>query len=79
MSTIDQKTAEKVTDAVRRTEAQEGQGAGKSAAKSAKPAAQPKPTREANPAKTSLLEDFFGSGTRPQRPLSEKREWPRRS
>lgn len=74
MSTIDQKTAEKVTDAVRRTGAQEGGGAAKSAAKAAKPAAQQKPTREANPAKASLLEDFFGAGTRPKRPVAEKRD-----
>lgn len=74
MSTIDQKTAEKVTEAVRHAEPQGGEGAANPAAKPAKPAVQSKPTRDANPAKTSLLEDFFGSGTRPQRPLVEKRE-----
>jgi translation initiation factor IF-2 len=78
MSTIDQKTADKVTDAVKRTGAKKEAGANeiaKATRAAATPATPAKPVREANPAKASLLEDFFGAGTKPpQRVEDMKRE-----
>ncbi len=69
MSTIDQKTAEKVTEAVKRAPAKQGDSGSKEVAKATRQSS--KPVREANPAKASLLEDFFGAGARPRRSVED--------
>lgn len=76
MSTIDQKTAEKVAEAVKRTPAKKAGGSQADAAKAErKTETTPKPVREANPAKSSLLEDYFGASTRPRQRVEDmKRE-----
>ncbi|HYF95513.1 MAG TPA: translation initiation factor IF-2 [Symbiobacteriaceae bacterium] len=76
MSTIDQKSAEKVTEAVKRTPAKKAEAGAADTAKAARPAAAAaKPVREANPAKASLLEDFFGASTKPRQRVEDmKRE-----
>jgi translation initiation factor IF-2 len=76
MSTIDPKTADKVTDAVKRSKpAKAAEGAGEAAKGAKAAAAAPKPVREANPAKASLLDDFFGAGTKPRQRVEDmKRE-----
>ncbi|HWI66101.1 MAG TPA: translation initiation factor IF-2 [Symbiobacteriaceae bacterium] len=76
MSTIDQKSAEKVTETVKRTPAKKAESGAADAAKSTKPAAAAaKPAREANPAKASLLEDFFGTSSKPRQRVEDmKRE-----
>ncbi|HEY3368537.1 MAG TPA: translation initiation factor IF-2 [Symbiobacteriaceae bacterium] len=75
MSTIDQKTADKVTETAKRTKSAKSETGTAETAKATKTAATPKPVREANPAKSSLLEDFFGSGTKPRQRVEDiKRE-----
>jgi translation initiation factor IF-2 len=76
MSTIDHKTAEKVTEAVKRTPAKKAEAGAADTAKAARPTAPAaKPAREANPAKASLLEDFFGASTKPRQRVEDmKRE-----
>ncbi|MGE5675180.1 MAG: translation initiation factor IF-2 [Mycobacterium leprae] len=76
MSTIDQKTAEQVTEAAKRSPAAKKEAGGTAeTTKAARPAATPKPAREANPAKSSLLDDFFGAGTKPRQRVEDmKRE-----
>jgi translation initiation factor IF-2 len=75
MSTIDEKTAEKVTEAVKRTPAKKAEAGNAEATKSPRKAEPPKPVREANPAKASLLEDFFGSSNKPRQRVEDmKRE-----
>ncbi|HWI51426.1 MAG TPA: translation initiation factor IF-2 [Symbiobacteriaceae bacterium] len=76
MSTIDQKSAEKVTEAVKRTTAKKAEAGAADTAKGTRPAAPAaKPAREANPAKASLLEDFFGASTKPRQRVEDmKRE-----
>lgn len=75
MSTMDRKTADEVSETVKAAPAK-GEEA-KTAAKAPRQAAPPpKPAvREANPAKASLLDDFFGAGTKPRQSIEDmKRE-----
>jgi len=77
MSTVDQESTEKKSGAVKRTTAKKAAATPKEpSARAAKAAAEAvKPVREANPAKSSLLADFFGAGTKPpQRVEDMKRE-----
>jgi translation initiation factor IF-2 len=65
MSTVDEKTAEKVGEAVKRGPATKVEEVTTEAAKVPRATVAPKPVRDANPAKASLLDDFFGTSSKP--------------